>query len=598
MCFCASLLAIVVNKSDASAHLQYGRVPTTEGSPESLHIAYEGALRFFHHDDEKKGEKQDVLLQEGPSNYTFQDNDIGAPDDDSGFGEEEEEDQEIDIVENPRKLQGSSCTPVVIDFETAGDGKNLNGGEYVKDEWKLGYGLTITARGRGGGYTPDDKPRLFDSANPGDYRQLGSPNTRCTRRGPGSGSGGWPGADGENCDPLGLVLIIQDSDTTYGKDYPRGGSIYFAFDEPTAVTSIGLLDINTSAAKIYVTGANGRRTLIRIPRRGNNSAQTVDINMSGVVRLEVNLRNFGAITHLAFCPSMTLAPTPRPTQRPTARGNCIPTQRIVDEDFEDGSLAGWSNGKIDYDPGFTKFLGRFVKDDPDPVKEYPVNPGALTVTVEFDFYEIDSWNSDTRYGPDCIYVYINGEKLDIGIFSSKRDEGLRRGKTPKSIEWVSQSQGPPRHIGFQSGRDFFVDQIHHISATVPRRLYEDTGKIVLRLNTQVTATRVTDESAGYDNIRITERHDCSGTSRPTPAPTPAGPCTDVVNIDFETSGDGTALNRGDYVGDNWKDNFGFVITAFAACSGFTPDAKARIFDTANPGTSQADGDPDLGSPNK
>ena len=493
-----------------SNHSRSPRDDESDQSPSSLHHQ---ALHSLHHHNTRRGE--DKILQHAPNlgpegNYELGElddpNDLNQGSDDYG--------QVTDVTQIQRKLQGTRCSPAVIDFETAGDGTDLSVGAYVSKEWKDEYGLTITARGKDGGYTPDDKPRLFNSENPGDYRQLGSPNSRCNPRGPGSGSGGFPGGPGENCDTLGLVLIIQDGDTPYANDYPGGGSIFFNFDRPTDVQSLGLLDINTSAAKIYVTTANRNRSLIRVPRLGNNSAQTVDINVAGVVKVEVYLKNYGAITHLTFCPVPTSPPAPKPTPAPTNVGECVPARIAVTEDFEDGSLDGWTNGKIDYDPGFSTFLGRFVKNDPDPMKEYDVNRWAIVVVLEFNFYEIDSWNSDNRYGPDSISAYIGDDKLDIGVFSARRDEGVRRGVTTNGIDWSSRSEGPPRHIGFRNDRSYYVDQIHKITAIIPAAMYQTTGKLKLRLHTQVTATKATDESAGFDNIVITEMFDCQPQAAP------------------------------------------------------------------------------------
>jgi hypothetical protein len=101
------------------------------------------------------------------------------------------------------------------------------------------------------------------------------------------------------------------------------------------------------------------------------------------------------------------------------------------------------------------------------------------------------------------------------------------------------------------------------------------------------------------------------TSGPTPGPSPSqetfapsatfGPtqdCARRIVIDFETAGNGTGLNRGDYVADDWFVAYGLSISAFATMGGYVPGNKARIFDTSNPGTSQLDGDPDLGSPHR
>ena len=74
-------------------------------------------------------------------------------------------------------------------------------------------------------------------------------------------------------------------------------------------------------------------------------------------------------------------------------------------------------------------------------------------------------------------------------------------------------------------------------------------------------------------------------------------CADLARIDFEKSGNGTLLDKGDYVSDDWSASNGVFIEALATCGGYTPWSKARIFDTAKPGKHAARGDPDLGSPN-
>jgi hypothetical protein len=69
-----------------------------------------------------------------------------------------------------------------------------------------------------------------------------------------------------------------------------------------------------------------------------------------------------------------------------------------------------------------------------------------------------------------------------------------------------------------------------------------------------------------------------------------------TKIDFSTKGNGEVLTRGAYVSEEWKDMYNLTITATSTI-GYTPNGKARIFDTANPGTNDINGDPDLGSPN-
>jgi hypothetical protein len=75
------------------------------------------------------------------------------------------------------------------------------------------------------------KVRLFDSLNPtGNDDDLGSPNMRCSPSGrPGKGKGGELGMEGENCEPLGNVLIIQEGTKAKPNDNSHGGITHFDF---------------------------------------------------------------------------------------------------------------------------------------------------------------------------------------------------------------------------------------------------------------------------------------------------------------------------------------------------------------------------------
>lgn len=57
-------------------------------------------------------------------------------------------------------------------------------------------------------------------------------------------------------------------------------------------------------------------------------------------------------------------------------------------------------------------------------------------------------------------------------------------------------------------------------------------------------------------------------------------CAKLVSVGFDTAGNGTLLNAGDYVGDGWFDRYDLNISAFATVGGFAPNNQARIFDRA------------------
>ena len=288
-----------------------------------------------------------------------------------------------------RLLAQEPCSATInIDFSITDEGKVLEAGDYVANEWKDEFGVRISASGKNdGGYTPNGKARILDSSNPGESKELGTPNFKCPNRGPGKGSGGKPGRTGENCESQGNVLIIQDTDPATIREFSKGGSINFSFSKPTEVATLGLLDINSSGTRIRIYKSDGSRITISAARLGNNSFQEVPIYQEGVTRIRIDLKSNGAITDLNLCAPRTPAPTPQPT----LGGDCVPVEVIHTEDFEEGSLSGWKHGKIDSDPGFTKFLGRFIKDDKNPTKTFRAPKEAAFVELEFDFYEIDRY---------------------------------------------------------------------------------------------------------------------------------------------------------------------------------------------------------------
>lgn len=123
-----------------------------------------------------------------------------------------------------RRLQSADEKCTIIDFDKTGAGSALTSDHYVRHEWLKTHGVAITATATAGsGYTPQGKARIFDTANPGaddatGDPDLGSPNIMCPGGGVGIGAGGEPGKTGENCAPLGNVLIIQESDKRYADD--------------------------------------------------------------------------------------------------------------------------------------------------------------------------------------------------------------------------------------------------------------------------------------------------------------------------------------------------------------------------------------------
>ena len=217
-----------------------------------------------------------------------------------------------------------ACVNVNVDFETGADGNPLAPGDFIENQYAE-YGLILSSSG---GET--NLPRLFDSANPGSQEtcgdeDLGSPNEACTPSGPGVGGGGAPGEEGENCVALGNILIIQEPDVDCPDDNADGGMIIFDFVVPAEeVLEMTFLDIDyeTSVTVTHdMDDGMEAETVFDLPLLGDNSKQTLEINIQNVKQVKVTFTSSGAVTDISFCYNPVEAPTAQPgtpTGSPTA----------------------------------------------------------------------------------------------------------------------------------------------------------------------------------------------------------------------------------------------------------------------------------------
>jgi hypothetical protein len=236
---------------------------------------------------------------------------------------------------------------------------------------------------------------------------------------------------------------------------------------------------------------------------------------------------------------------------------------------------------------FTNFLGRFGTGAATTSKTFDVPKDVYEITIEYDMYEIDSWDIGHN---DKYWAVVEGKKLDFGVIGFGADE-IRTGETDR-IRW-SHTHYQRAQLGFGSWS--FMDEKHAVVITVPREYYGDDGKITVEFVTQLNES-IENESLGIDNVKIRSHNTCPvqhkeeiiSNSKP-------GDTCHVVN--FETDTKGNKLGGGAYIKTEWAD-WGVTVTASGKDgSGYTPESQARIFDTAFPGTNNDNGDPDLGSPN-
>lgn len=206
------------------------------------------------------------------------------------------------------------CKRVDLNFAKAANGRGMSGGDFVRGEWFRGYGLNIYAKGHDG--NDNIHPMIFDSANVNsniladikDLSALGSPNSDCG--GWGVGVGGKEGKSGENCQPLGNVLIPSRKKSgsptfnlnTRGRSYqpPLGGVLIFEFNKETKVDNIGFLNIGESD-QIMAIHNDGSLENIELDFLGQNGFQNVPVDLDNVNWLYINLHSFGAVTGLDFC---------------------------------------------------------------------------------------------------------------------------------------------------------------------------------------------------------------------------------------------------------------------------------------------------------
>lgn len=209
-----------------------------------------------------------------------------------------------DILLNPEHESCGQC--LKIDFSIIGN-QPVQDGDWIRRQYLDDYGVKITAHNPDvldRAYTPNGNARIFDTSLHRDNDpDLGSPNKDCPGGGPGTGDGGKRGSGGENCDPVGMVLIIQQGGRGgEPSDNARGGTLRFDFEKPVFFSDIGLMDIDEKDHRLIFTTSDGSKKLFTFKGFGDNGVQRVIANQYDVIKLEVVFPKSGAITEINFCP--------------------------------------------------------------------------------------------------------------------------------------------------------------------------------------------------------------------------------------------------------------------------------------------------------
>jgi hypothetical protein len=166
-------------------------------------------------------------------------------------------------------------------------------------------------------------------------------------------------------------------------------------------------------------------------------------------------------------------------------------EQISFEDFEENDQAEtWTKGLESQAGGFSTFLGRLGRENPEISKVFKVPSDASGVILDFDFYNIDG----VTVG-DKAFVSVAGSYMDLGLFIN--DDNFQGSGKYNDIA-VTKSRSNRNHIGFSFERE---DQKFHVQLNIPARWFVG-GELEIRF--KVDLARPTEAtSAGIDNVRLT-----------------------------------------------------------------------------------------------
>jgi von Willebrand factor type D domain len=258
----------------------------------------------------------------------------------------------------------------------------------------------------------------------------------------------------------------------------------------------------TIPRRCYVSGFLDIAFNLTTSDMASGGVDNLNITAYGLCGTDFDFPDIGTLV-----PMQSMQPSESPSLFPSevpsfnqGDSGCTEARMVVFEDFEGYYDSSWVGGEIndDYQLQFSHFLGRFGREQNRAAKTYDVPKDAKSLTVEFLFYEIDSWEHRDR-----LLFIVGNTRLDLKQF------GIKNPSEPKNlyslsgkasgIYWQRTTETESTNLGFSS---FAKDQKHRVSISIPSRYYAETGKLKLGFYVE-TSHDVWSESGGIDNIKIT-----------------------------------------------------------------------------------------------
>ncbi len=168
---------------------------------------------------------------------------------------------------------------ISVDFDTLSAGDILDVGN---QPFQAGFGLTIES------LNASNPAMVFDSNNP-----TGGDTDLAT---PGTGVGNTTALNN-------LLILSEDGDQSDPDDNAGGGTLVFAWEDTVTIDTVTLVDIDANEANGSISLFDADGVLIGsvvIPSLGDNSVQTLDVNVDGVAKMEIYLVSSGAVAEVVF----------------------------------------------------------------------------------------------------------------------------------------------------------------------------------------------------------------------------------------------------------------------------------------------------------